>query len=159
MATNFGLLLAYARKKAGYTQEQAAELIDMDVRTLARYECNEALPKIETMDKLCEIYQDEFIGYEYLLNYKLGKRLFSHLRECSLAESTLSFAVNLQEAKNYLSDLMVICRDGQIDQKEKPKYTKIINALRLVAKDILLLRFLGNKKACISLQARKIKMF
>lgn len=147
MAKDFGLLLIYARKNAGLTQEQVAELLEKDVRTISRYESNIAIPPIDVMDKICDIYQDEWIGYEYLLNYKLGQRLFTHLKEQSLAENTLSLIFNFNRAKEVLNDLMLICMDGKITAKEKPKYTKILNVFRLVAKDIMLLRFLGNKKA------------
>lgn len=147
MVKDFGLLLIYARKNAGLTQEQAAELLEKDVRTISKYESNQSKPPIDVMDKICDIYQDDWIGYEYLQQYKLGQRLFTHIKEQTLAENTLSLAVNFNRSKELLNDLMTICMDGKISLKEKPKYIKILNALRLVAKDIMLLRFLGNKKA------------
>ena len=90
MAKDFGLLLIEARKKAGLTQEQVAECLDKDVKTISRYESNLAKPPIDVMDKICEIYQNDLLGYEYLQQYKLGKRLFTHIKEQSLTENTLA---------------------------------------------------------------------
>ena len=52
MIKDFGLLLIEARKSAGYTQEQASELLDISVRTLAKYEANQIRPTIDKMNDI-----------------------------------------------------------------------------------------------------------
>ena len=44
------------RKNAGYSQEQAAELLNVSTRTLSRYESGEAIISIDILVKMSEIY-------------------------------------------------------------------------------------------------------
>ena len=60
MIKDFGLLLIKARKSAGYTQEQASELLDISVRTLAKYEANQIRP---TIDKMNDTINDNHNNY------------------------------------------------------------------------------------------------
>lgn len=147
MQEDFGLRLIKAREYAGLTQEKAAELLGISVRTLAHYESNQSKPKMERMNTIVELYQDEQLGYQYILTFDLGKRLFGGIKEKSFAESVLSFAVNIKQSGTHVDDLMTIGADGKVDEQEKPKYKQILNVFRLMAKDVLMLRFYKNKKA------------
>lgn len=44
MSKRFGIEIKKARKDAGMTQEQAAEALNVSVRTYAKYECGETMP-------------------------------------------------------------------------------------------------------------------
>lgn len=48
--------LAQARKDAGYTQRQVAELLNMKQATIASYEVGRTEPDIETLGKLADFY-------------------------------------------------------------------------------------------------------
>ena len=48
--------LAQARKDAGYTQRQVAELLNMKQATLASYEVGRTQPDIETLGRLADFY-------------------------------------------------------------------------------------------------------
>lgn len=147
MIKDFGLLLIKARKSAGYTQEQASELLDISVRTLAKYEANQVKPTIDKMNDIVEIYGSEYIGYQYLLTYKLGQKLLAPIESKSFSETVLSFITNIKKSNKCIDDLIEIGADGKVDKKEQPKYKQILNAFRLMTKDILILKFCKNKKA------------
>ncbi len=52
----FGQKLAKARKDAGYTQRQVAEIFKISKSTIASYEVGRTEPDIETLGKLADFY-------------------------------------------------------------------------------------------------------
>jgi DNA-binding helix-turn-helix protein len=51
----FGQKVKNLRKLHNYTQEKMSELIDIDVRQVARIEAGESLPSVETLQKMAKI--------------------------------------------------------------------------------------------------------
>lgn len=51
----FGQKIKNLRKLNHYTQEKLSELIDIDVRQVARIEAGESLPSIETLLKMAKV--------------------------------------------------------------------------------------------------------
>ena len=51
----FGRKVKNLRKLHNYTQEKMSELIDIDVRQVARIEAGESLPSVETLQKMAKI--------------------------------------------------------------------------------------------------------
>lgn len=52
----FAKKLTQARKDAGYTQRQIAEIIKISKSTIASYETGRTQPDIETLGKLADFY-------------------------------------------------------------------------------------------------------
>ena len=99
------------------------------------------------MNDIVEIYGNEYIGYQYLLTFRLGQKLFAPIENKSFSETVLSFIANIKKSNKCIDDLIEIGADGKIDKKEQPKYKQILNTFRLMTKDILILKFCKNKKA------------
>ncbi|MFS8542113.1 MAG: helix-turn-helix transcriptional regulator, partial [Tissierellales bacterium] len=55
-----------ARKSAGYTQEEAAELLHVSPRSLSDYEQGKTIPPDDVVCKMVEIYGARWLGYEHL---------------------------------------------------------------------------------------------
>jgi transcriptional regulator with XRE-family HTH domain len=55
-----------ARLDAGLTQEQAAEFLNVGVRTLAGYERNKPIPNSDIVLDMVKVYQTNWLGYEHL---------------------------------------------------------------------------------------------
>lgn len=53
----FNMRLTEARKKAGYTQNEAAAELNIPRSTLANYETGRTQPDIETLCKLIDLYK------------------------------------------------------------------------------------------------------
>ncbi|MBR1529746.1 MAG: helix-turn-helix transcriptional regulator [Oscillospiraceae bacterium] len=53
---SFAQKLAQARKEAGYTQRQIADIIKISKSTIASYETGRTQPDIETLGKLADFY-------------------------------------------------------------------------------------------------------
>lgn len=56
--------LKHNRKKIGYTQQQVADLLNIDRSTYSYYETGKSLPDIKSVGKLLEIFN---VSYEDLL--------------------------------------------------------------------------------------------
>lgn len=57
MVNYFGERIKKLRKFKKLTQEQLAELVDIDVRQIARIEACESLPSIPTLLKFCSVFE------------------------------------------------------------------------------------------------------
>lgn len=56
MDNDFGIKLRNLRKFKKITQEKLAEMIDMDIRHIARLEAGGSLPSVTTVLKLCKVF-------------------------------------------------------------------------------------------------------
>lgn len=56
MEKDFGNKLRNLRKYKKITQEKLAEMIDLDIRQIARLEAGKSLPSVTTLLKLCEVF-------------------------------------------------------------------------------------------------------
>ena len=73
---NLGKRIKYLRKSKNITQEQLAEIINMDITTLSKIETGRNYPQPETIEKLASAlevdidklftFNDEFTSSEYL---------------------------------------------------------------------------------------------
>jgi len=79
----FGKRIKELRKARNLTQEQLAELVDIDTRNIIKIENAETFPRVKTLDKLLEIFQisaSEIFQTEHLadsrvLREKISKKL------------------------------------------------------------------------------------
>lgn len=146
MYYDFGLYLIRARHASGLTQEQAAEMLDVSVRTLAKWESNQVRPNINRMESIIELYGDERLAWQWLYIYKMGRRICKDLNDIPLSENILSLAVNLKQVNELLTELMAIGADGVVDAKEKSKYSQMMVVFGRLSEDILKLQYQSTKK-------------
>jgi transcriptional regulator with XRE-family HTH domain len=69
---SFCLKLKQARKDAGYTQKDVANLLNMKQSTIASYEIGRTEPDIETLGKLADFYE---VTTDWLIGTKHGVKL------------------------------------------------------------------------------------
>jgi len=69
---NFAQRLRFFRKKARLTQEELAEKIQISLMTLKRWEWNERQPRIDDIQKLCEVLH---VSEADLLNEPQGENI------------------------------------------------------------------------------------
>lgn len=56
MEKEFGNRLKNLRKFKKITQEKLAEMVDVDIRQIARLEAGKSLPSISTLLKICDVF-------------------------------------------------------------------------------------------------------
>lgn len=57
MNEHIGSRLKQYRKIKKLTQEKLAEMVDLDVRQIARLEANESIPSVTTILKFCDVFE------------------------------------------------------------------------------------------------------
>lgn len=70
-----GNFLAELREERGLTQEQLADYLDINYKTVSKWECGNSLPNLETIDKLSKLYDVSL--YEFSIYRKLNNPLIS----------------------------------------------------------------------------------
>lgn len=69
MLENLKNNLTYYRKRAGYSQDQFAEILGYNSRTVQYWESGKSVPDVETLLKMTEIFcvtLDELVTYDRL---------------------------------------------------------------------------------------------
>ena len=72
----FGKRIKELRKERSLTQEKLAELIGIDTRNLIKIENGETFPRVNTLDKLIEVFDitpDEILRTEHLKDTEILK--------------------------------------------------------------------------------------
>lgn len=62
MRNNFKDNLRFLRLNSGLTQKQLAELLSVDQRTVSAWEKGVSEPDLQTLDKLCELFKEDYNG-------------------------------------------------------------------------------------------------
>ena len=62
MSNKFKDNLRFLRLNSGLTQKQLAELLNVDQRTVSAWEKGVSEPDFQTLDKLCELFKEDYNG-------------------------------------------------------------------------------------------------
>lgn len=123
-----------ARKYAGLTQEQAAELLGIGVRTLGGYEACDPVPNDSIVCKMIEIYKTEWLAYEHLKqSTEIGKRYLPDIELSDLAKSVLRLQKEVNDLELVNSDMIDMACDGIIDKHEINKWEHVVKEIKEMA--------------------------
>lgn len=125
------------REHAGMTQESAAEMLHIAVRTLSKYENEGGVPDC-TVDAMCRLYNTPLLAWWHLKNFsELGK----YLPSISVVTTTGDLIFQLLLAKDELGAafdaLKGIYADEKIDTDEQAAYIEKTDVLRSVGGKIM----------------------
>lgn len=139
------------RRAAGLTQEQAAELLDCGVGTLARWETDVHRPPDEKVMAMCRIYKCPTLAMEHLRSSsELARVLLPEVEEKPLAQAVLGLLSAMRTFTTAELDwgLMEIAADGAVSPDERRGFEFLIFRLEEVvsASYQLILSREANKK-------------
>ena len=126
-----------ARRAAGYTQERAAELLMVSVRSLAEYEGGGRLPPNDVVERMADCYGNIALGLQHIRETNaLMARVVPELEERSVLEAAVRIYNRMRrfEAAHGLERLMAIAEDGEIDRDERVEFDAILEDLREIVK-------------------------
>lgn len=120
-----------ARQAAGLTQEQAAELSDVSIESWRAYEYGDRLPPRETMGRICEALEANWLAMEYLNATRDTLEVLPTLHAQELPTAVLTLVTKvLAFADNHRDrQLMAIAADGRIDEHEQEAFEDIVEDL------------------------------
>ena len=137
MPEDVRIIYQAARKAAGYTQEHAAELLSVSVRSLAEYESGGRIPPNDVVERMVEVYNAQYLAYQHLkATNALAARIIPAIEERSLMELALRIYNRLRRfaRDDSVERLLTIAEDGEIDREERPEFDAILADLREIVR-------------------------
>lgn len=129
MAPQYPNIYQRARKTTLFTQEEAAERLELSPETLKRYEGGRLTPSGETVARMCEIYGTDWLALEHAkATDALG--ILPTMESKTLPMATITLTNRLRSAADRLGGLLRIAEDGMIDDTERPEFDAIVQELR-----------------------------
>ena len=124
-----------ARKVAGFTQELAAELLDMSVRSLADYEAGPRPPPNDVVNDMVTVYNSQILAVQHLRNCaQFAQALLPDVQELRLPEAVPTLVDAVYDfADNRLDrELIDMARDGVISPDERDRFNHVIGKIRKI---------------------------
>lgn len=115
-----------ARKNAGLTQEQAAELLHISVRSLAEYESGRVTPPDDIVCEMIELYKAYWLGYQHLKQAsEVGRRFLPDVQISDLAMAVLRLQKETADVGALQTAMVEIVCDGKIDGSEQQRWKTV----------------------------------
>ncbi len=124
-----------ARQVAGLTQERAAEMLGISVRSLADYEQGIRIPQNHVVDGMVTVYNSQLLGIQHLReSANMARSLLPDVQEMRLPEAVLTLIDAIYDFADDRVDreLIDIARDGVIADDEKERFSRIVEKIRTI---------------------------
>ncbi len=124
-----------ARKVAGLTQERAAELLGLSVRSLADYEAGLRLPPDHVADSMVTVYNSQVLAVQHLRNCtRLARDLLPDVQTMVLPQAVLTLIDAVYDFADDKLDreLIDIARDGVISENERERFDHVVERIRAI---------------------------
>lgn len=138
-----------ARNIAGYTQQQAAELLHISIRSLADYESGKTVPPDNIVCSMMNTYSTPWLGYQYLqTSNEVGQIALPSLKVTDIAKAVLKLQKEMNDVKNINSEMIDIACDGIIHDHEVERWEVVKKEVREVISASLTVMYAtsGHKK-------------
>ncbi len=137
-----------ARRTAGYTQEAAAEMLNVSVESIRVYETGQRIPPNDVVEQMAICYNVQRLAFQHLQETNaLMARVVPRLEERSMLEAVVRIYNRLRKLDDAhgLDKLMDIAEDGKIDSEERPVFEAVMADLREVVRSGLELEVFCGK--------------
>lgn len=144
MNDEFRTMYARHRRAAGLTQEKAAELLGVSVRTVANWEAGIYVPPDNAVALMCDVYPAPTLAVEHLrASTALAAGLLPEVAQLPLSLAVVQLLHRMQEfnARHRPEDLLRISFNGQVDEHEAGEMAEIQNELQGVVQAALQLKY------------------
>lgn len=131
-----------SRESTGLTQEKAAELLNVGVRTLSAYELNERVPPNDVVKNMIAIYNAPYLALQHI--HACDDVARTVIPEIELRELPIAILKLLKELNEFVScrdDLVSITSDGRISPEELPRWNEILKELEDVVSAAMSVKF------------------
>ena len=130
-----------ARVYAGFSQEAAAELLNLSVRALADYESGQRRPPAQTVDQMASLYAAPGLRLDHARETDELGMIPQSATACSIEQATLRIGKCLRRLRQNddAGQLVEIAEDGVVDADEEADYRRITEDMRELRAAILAL--------------------
>lgn len=125
-------LIETGRKMTGLSQEQLAEKLHINPRTLRRYESGELETPDAIMLEVAELAKEPILVYKHMkAKYGINDEILPELAEMTLSQAVVKLLHELAELeeKKVATRLLMLASDGVIDPREDQDFSRIMSEL------------------------------
>ena len=144
MSKDYESMYARHRNAAGMTQERAAELLGVAVRTLQAWERGESTPPNARVLSMCDVYGTPTLAIEHLRMCDIiAYDILPPVKAAPVAQAVcqLVSAMRRVEELHAGDRLLEIAADGKVDELEKPDFDQLLIELEPVMAAVLALKY------------------
>lgn len=135
MPEGYSNIYKIARRAAGFTQESAAEQLEISVDSVRAYETYQRTPPNEIVERMVVCFHAPQLAYQHLHETTgLVSRIIPQLEQRNILEVAIRIYNRMRNFSqdSCLERLMAIAEDGRIDDTERPEFDEIIEELRSI---------------------------
>ena len=135
MPEDYSNIYKIARRAAGYTQESAAEQLDISVDSVRAYETYQRTPPNEIVERMVICFHAPQLAYQHLHETSgLVSRIIPQLEQRSILEVAIRIYNRMRSFTqgSCLDRLMAIAEDGRVDETEWPEFEAIVEQPRRI---------------------------
>ena len=124
-----------ARQVAGLTQERAAEMLGISVRSLADYELGIRMPQNYVVDGMVTVYNSQLLGIQHLReSANMAHSFLPDVQEMRLPEAVLTLIDAIYDFADDRVDreLIDIARDGMITEDERDRFDRVVAKIQTI---------------------------
>lgn len=130
MAVDCQNIYKNARKSAGFTQEKAAQLLNVSVDSLRDYEQSQRPVPSDVASAMCDVYQAPYLAVQHLRrSSELGERVVPEIQLKDLPEAVLSVLAAVQRFIVKRDAMIEIVADGKIEEDEQAEWDEIMDRM------------------------------
>lgn len=137
------------REAAGYTQEKAAELLNISVRHLARIEGGEQLPPDDIAYSMVMLYDSLYLQVQHLRRAsQLAASILPPVEQITLQTAAIRLDNDFDRIlqRRRMRQILQIAEDGITDADERPIFEEIVRDLGDLVKDFYELRLAAAER-------------
>ena len=135
MPEDYSNIYKIARRAAGFTQESAAERLEISVDSVRAYETHQRTPPNVMVERMVVCFHAPQLAYQHLHETTgLVSRIIPQLEQRNILEVAIRIYNRMRNFSqdSCLERLMAIAEDGRIDDTERPEFDEIIEELRSI---------------------------
>ena len=144
MKSDYMTIYGRYRKAAGLTQERAAELLGVTVRSVAAWERGESVPPDMRVLAMADIYNAPTICIEHLrFNVAIARDVLPPVPYVQLPQAVCQLCAALRKVQEEHAEdqLLAIAADGRVDEMEERQFVELTEELDDVIAAALALRY------------------
>ena len=144
MSREWESMYARYRKAAGMTQEHAAELMGVAVRSLAAWERGESKPSDQRVLSMVDIYCAPTLAIEHLrATTAIAREVLPPVDAVPLPQAVckLLSSIRTLEEIHAQDRLLQIAADGRVDEIEAPEFGRLLEELETVMCAVLAVKY------------------
>lgn len=144
MKSDYMTIYGRYRKAAGLTQERAAELLGVTVRSVAAWERGESVPPGMRVLAMADIYNAPTICIEHLrFNVAIARDVLPPVPYVHLPQAVCQLCAALRKVQEEHAEdqLLAIAADGRVDEMEERQFVELTEELDDVIAAALALRY------------------